>query len=111
LFGKEVNYKFKSVIGTIYQIFDKKGLYPTIKEKSAKLLYLAIKDHPFVDGNKRIASLLFIYFLEKNNYLYKKNGERKIIDTSLVALALVVATSKPEEKDIMINIITNLLED
>jgi len=72
---------------------------------------LTIKDHPFVDGNKRIASFLFVYFLEKNNYLFKKSGERKITDTSLVALSLLIATSKPEEKDIIINLITNFLRD
>jgi death-on-curing family protein len=109
LFGKEVNNKFRSVMGAIYQTFDKKELYSTIEEKSANLLYLIIKDHPFVDGNKRIASFLFVYFLEKNNYLFKKSGERKITDTTLVALTLLIATSKPEEKDIMIDIITNLL--
>ena len=111
LFGKEVNNKFKSIIGALYQTFNKKELYPTIEEKAANLLYLTIKDHPFVDGNKRIASFLFVYFLEKNNYLFKSNGERKIADTTLVALSLLIATSKPTEKDIMINIITNLLRD
>ncbi|MGE4546204.1 MAG: RhuM family protein [Desulfurella sp.] len=111
LFGSEQNDKLKSVIGTIYQTFDKKELYSTIEEKAANLFYLAIKDHPFIDGNKRIGSFLFVYFLEKNNYLYKKSGERKITDTTLVALTLLIATSKPEEKDIMINIITNLLKD
>lgn len=111
LFGKEVNNKFKSIIGAIYQTFDKKELYITIEEKAANLLYLIIKGHPFVDGNKRIASFLFVYFLDKNNYLFKKSGERKITDTTLVALALLIATSKPDEKDIMINIITNLLKD
>ncbi|MGC8881136.1 MAG: RhuM family protein [Minisyncoccia bacterium] len=111
LFALEVNNKFQSVMGAIYQTFGKKELYSTIEEKSANLLYLIIKDHPFVDGNKRIASFLFVYFLEKNNYLFKKSGERKITDTTLVALALLIATSKPEEKDIMINIITNLLRD
>ena len=111
LFGKEVNNKFKSIIGAIYQTFDKKELYTTIEEKAANLLYLIIKGHPFVDGNKRIASFLFVYFLDKNNYLFKKSGERKITDTTLVALALLIATSKPDEKDIMINIITNLLKD
>jgi death-on-curing family protein len=111
LFGKEVNNKFKSIIGALYQTFNKKELYPTIEEKAANLLYLTIKDHPFVDGNKRIASFLFVYFLEKNNYLFKSNGERKIADTTLVALSLLIVTSKPTEKDIMINIITNLLRD
>jgi death-on-curing family protein len=111
LFGREVDNKFRAIIGTIYQTFDKKELYPTIGDKSANLLYLTIKDHPFVDGNKRIASFLFVYFLEKNNYLFKKSGERKITDTSLVALSLLIATSKPEEKDIIINLITNFLRD
>ena len=111
LFGREVNNRFKSIIGAIYQTFDKKELYQTIEEKAANLLYLTIKDHPFVDGNKRIATFLFVYFLDKNNYLFKKSGEQKIIDTTLVALALLIATSKPEEKDIMISLITNLLRD
>lgn len=111
LFGREVNNKFKSIIGTIYQTFDKKELYQTIEEKAANLLYLIIKDHPFLDGNKRIAIFLFIYFLEKNNYLFKKSSEPKIIDTTLVALALLIATSNANEKNIMINIITNLLKD
>lgn len=111
LFGREVNNKFKSIIGTIYQTFDKKELYQTIEEKAANLLYLIIKDHPFLDGNKRIALFLFIYFLEKNNYLFKKSSEQKIIDTTLVALALLIATSNANEKNIMINIITNLLKD
>ena len=111
LFGREVNNRFKSIIGAIYQTFDKKELYQTIEEKAANLLYLTIKDHPFVDGNKRIATFLFVYFLDKNNYLFKKSGEQKIIDTTLVALALLIATSKPEEKDVMISLITNLLRD
>jgi len=111
LFGREVNNKFRPIIGTIYQTFDRKELYPTIEEKSANLLYLTIKDHPFVDGNKRIASFLFVYFLEKNNCLFKKSGERKITDTTLVALSLLIATSKPEEKEVIINLITNFLRD
>ena len=111
LFGKEISNKFKTIIGSIYQTFDKKDLYHTIEEKAANLLYLIIKDHPFVDGNKRIASFIFIYFLDKNNYLLKKSGERKITDTTLTALSLLIAISKPEEKNIMINIVTNLLKD
>lgn len=111
LFGKEISNKFKTTIGSIYQTFDKKELYPTVEEKAANLLYLIIKDHPFIDGNKRIASFIFIYFLDKNNYLLKKSGERKITDTTLTALSLLIAISKPEEKNIMINIVTNLLKD
>ncbi|MCL5291462.1 MAG: virulence protein RhuM/Fic/DOC family protein [Actinobacteria bacterium] len=109
LFGQEYGEKFKGVIAAIYQTFDGEDLYPSIEEKSANLLYLTIKDHPFADGNKRIGSLLFIYFLEQNNALLKESGERKISDTALVALALLVATSNPKEKDVMIKIITNLL--
>ncbi len=109
LFGMEVNNKLTSIIGGVYQTFDKKELYETIEEKAANLLYLVIKDHPFVDGNKRIGSLLFIYFLEKNKCVLNENGERKINDSTLIALALLIASSDPKEKEIMINIITNLL--
>jgi death-on-curing family protein len=109
LFGSEVNDKLVSILGAVYQTFNKKNLYGTIEEKAANLLYLVIKDHPFVDGNKRIGSLLFIYFIEKNKYLFKKSGERKISDNALVALALLIANSDPREKEIMINIVTNLL--
>jgi prophage maintenance system killer protein len=110
LFGKEINHQFEGIINAIYQTFDAKDLYESIEEKVANLLYLAIKDHPFIDGNKRIGSLLFIYFLKKNNFLWKENGERKITDTTLVALSLLIAISSPKEKDIMVNIITNLLK-
>ncbi len=110
LFGQEYQAKFKSVIGSLYQTFGGKDLYPTVEEKAAHLLYLTIKDHPFADGNKRLASLLFIYFLERNKFLFKKSGERKITDTTLVALALLVAMSNPKEKEVMIKLITNLLK-
>ena len=110
LFGQEVGNRFESVLGAIYQTFDKKELYPSIEEKAANLLYLTIKDHPFIDGNKRIGSLLFLHFLTKNNYLLKATGERKINDNAIVALALLVASSSPNEKETMINIITNLLK-
>jgi len=111
LFGLEIENKFQSVIGNIYQTFENKELYATIEEKAANFLYLIIKDHPFVDGNKRIASFLFIYFLQKNNYLFKKDSTRKISDTALVTLALLIAVSEPKDKNVMINIITNLLMD
>ena len=110
LFGQEVNHKFDGIIGAIYQTFDEKELYHGVAEKAANLLYLIIKDHPFVDGNKRIGSLLFIYFLEKNNYLRRESGERKINDNTIVALALLIANSEPKEKEVMIKIITNLLK-
>jgi len=108
-FGIEVEKKFESAIENLRQTFAKKELYRTIEEKAAHLLYLTIKDHPFIDGNKRIASFLFIYFLDKNDYLYRKNGEKKINDNALVALALLIAESNPKEKDILIGIVTNLI--
>lgn len=111
LFGREYRGKFESVIKNLYQTFGKKELYPSITEKAAHLLYLIVKDHPFADGNKRIAAFLFIYFLHKNNYLYKKTGENKISDNALVALALLIAVSNPREKDVMIKIVTNLIAD
>lgn len=111
LFGIEVSERFKSVAGNLYQTFGGKELYTTIEEKAAHLLYLTIKDHPFSDGNKRIASFLFVYFLDKNNFLYKKNGERKINDNALVALALLIAGSNPKEKDVLVKIIMNLITD
>lgn len=110
LFGSERSGSFEGIVKGLYQTFSKKELYKTIEEKASHLLYLTIKDHPFSDGNKRIASFLFVYFLDKNNYLYKKTGERKINDNALVALALLIAVSSPNEKEIMIKIIMNLLK-
>ncbi len=110
IFGSEVGHKFESVAKNIYQTFGGKELYQSIENKAAHLLYFAIKDHPFVDGNKRIGSFLFVYFLDKNNYLFRESGERKINDNALVALALLVATSDPKEKNQMIALITQLLK-
>jgi len=110
LFGEEFDKKFESIIANLYQTFGGKELYRSIEEKSAHLLYFVIKDHPFADGNKRIASVLFIYFLKRNHYLLKQNGEPKINDNALVALALLIATSEPREKEVMIKLITNLLK-
>ena len=109
LFGNEYGEKFKAILGALYQTFGGKELYGSVEEKAANLLYLIIKDHPFNDGNKRIGSLLFVYFLERNRYLWRKTGERKISDTTLVALALLIAESDPKEKDVMIKLVTNLL--
>ncbi len=109
LFGQEVGGKLEAVLGSIYQTYGSKDLYSSIEEKAAHLLYLAIKDHPFVDGNKRIASLLFLLFLIENNYLVNKKGERKINDTALVALALLIAESKPAQKEAMVKLIANLI--
>ena len=110
LFGQESGCRFESIVGNLYQTFDKKELYPSVEEKAAHLLYFTIKDHPFNDGNKRIASMLFIYYLGKNKYLLKDSGEKKINDNAIVALSLLIATSDPSEKDVMIKIITNLLK-
>ena len=109
LFGQENSNRFKAILGSIYQTFDKKELYPSLEEKAAHLLYFIIKDHPFVDGNKRIASFLFVYFLDKNNFLYRKSGEKKINDNALTTLALLIAISDPKDKDRIIKIITNLI--
>lgn len=109
LFGKENSGRFEGIIKGLYQTFGWKEVYKSTEEKAAHLLYLIIKDHPFLDGNKRIASILFVYFLERNNYLHKKSGERKINDNALVALALLIAISDPKEKETMINIVTNLI--
>lgn len=109
LFGQENGEKFQGILGNIYQTFGKKELYPSLEEKAAHLLYFVIKDHPFVDGNKRIASFLFVYFLDKNDFLYRKTGEKKINDNALTALALLIAVSDPKEKDKLIRILTNLL--
>jgi prophage maintenance system killer protein len=109
LFGKEKDNSFKSSISTIYQTFDKKDLYPSVEEKAANLLYLVTKNHSFVDGNKRIAAFLFLYFLEKNKLLFTKGGEKRIPDNALVALTLMIAVSQPSEKDTMTKVIVNLI--
>ena len=110
LFGQEYGDKFKAILGNIRQTFGGQELYPSIEEKAAHLLYFIIKDHPFADGNKRTGSFLFIYFLDKNDYLYRDSGEKKINDNALVALALLIAVSNPKDKETMIKIITNLLK-
>lgn len=109
LFGQEKDKSFESSLGAIYQTFDGKELYPTIEEKAANLLYLIVKNHSFVDGNKRIAAALFICFLQKNGILLRKDGSKRIDNNSLVALTLMIAISKPSEKEIMIKVILNLL--
>ena len=101
----------EGIFNSIRQSFCGKELYLSLEEKAAHLLYFIIKQHPLVDGNKRVASLLFIIFLTKNKYLYRKDGERKINDNALVALALLIAESKPVEKEVMISLVTNLLSN
>jgi len=108
-FGKEKDSSFKSSINSIYQTFNGADLYPSIEEKAANLLYFITKNHSFTDGNKRIAAFLFLYFLEKNGILFDQNGNKRIADNTLVALTLMIAVSKPEEKDTMIKVIVNLI--
>src|SRR3989344_8835948 len=110
LFGQEYHGKFEGIVKGLCQTFGGKELYPSIEAKAAHLLYLTIKDHPFADGNKRSASFLFVYFLDKNNFLYRDSGEKKINDNALVALALLIAVSDPKDKETMVKIITNLLQ-
>jgi len=109
LFGHEKDKSFRSSIATIHQTFEKVDLYPSIEEKAANLLYFVVKNHSFTDGNKRIAAFLFLYFLEKNNVLRNEKGEKRIADNTLVALTLMIAVSKPDEKDTMVKIIVNLI--
>src|SRR3989344_929601 len=110
LFGQEYEGKLQGIIGNIYQTFGGKELYSSLEEKAAHLLYFIIKDHPLADGNKRTASFLFVYFLDKNNFLYRESGEKKINDNALTALALLIAISDPKDKEVMVKIITNLLQ-
>lgn len=109
LFGHEKDKSFKSSLLTIYQTFDGIDLYPSIEEKAANLLYFITKNHSFSDGNKRIAALLFLYFLEKNKILYDVYGNKRIADNTLVALTLMIAVSNPIERDTIIKVIVNLI--
>ena len=109
LFGNEKDDSFKSSIGQIYQTFDGKELYPSVEEKAAMLLYLVTKNHSFSDGNKRIAATLFLWFLNNNKILYNSDGSKRIADSTLVALTLMIAESKTEEKDVMVKVVVNLI--
>jgi len=109
LFGREKDNSFSSSLDTIYQTFDGKELYPSIEEKAAHLLYFIVKNHSFVDGNKRIAAAIFTWFLERNGLLYKSDRTKRIADNALVALTLMIAMSDPKEKDVIAKIIVNLI--
>ena len=109
LFGNEKDESFKSSIGQIYQTFGGKELYPSVEEKAAMLLYLVTKNHSFSDGNKRIAATLFLWFLNNNGILYRENGTKRLADNTLVALTLMIAESRTEEKDVMVKVVVNLI--
>jgi len=109
IFGYERDGSFQGILKTIYQTFDSKELYSSLNEKAAHLIYFIIKDHPFSDGNKRIGSFVFIYFLRLNQIDYRTNGEKKINDNTLVALALLIAESDPKDKEILVALVSNLL--
>ncbi|MDP3042313.1 MAG: virulence protein RhuM/Fic/DOC family protein [Candidatus Omnitrophota bacterium] len=109
LFGAERDKSFKSSVSSIYQTFDGKNLYPSIEEKAANLLYFIVKNHSFVDGNKRIAASIFLWFLERNGILYKEDGSKRIADNALVALTLMIAESKPSERDVIVILVVNLI--
>lgn len=109
LFGNEKDDSFKSSIGQIYQTFGGEELYPSVEEKAAMLLYLVTKNHSFSDGNKRIAATLFLWFLNNNGILYRLDGSKRLADNTLVALTLMIAESKTEEKDVMVKVVVNLI--
>lgn len=109
IFGSERDGSFQGILKTIYQTFDSKELYSSLNEKAAHLIYFIIKDHPFSDGNKRIGSFVFIFFLRLNQIDYRANGEKKINDNTLVALALLIAESDPKDKELVVALVSNLL--
>ena len=109
LFGREKDASFQSSVRTIYQSFDGEDLYPSVEEKAANLLYFVVKNHSFSDGNKRIAAFLFVWFLARNHCLYHPDGSRRLADNALVALTLLIAESKPEDKDTMVTLVVNMI--
>lgn len=109
LFGREKDRSFESSVRTIYQSFGGQDLYPSVEEKAANLLYFVVKNHSFSDGNKRIAAFLFVYFLDRNGCLYHPDGARRLADNALVALTLLIAESKPEDKDTLVTLVVNLI--
>ena len=109
LFGVEKDKSFHSSIGQIYQTWDGQELYPSVEEKAAMLLYLVVKNHSFVDGNKRIAATLFLWFLQNNGILYRPDGVKRIADGTLVALTLMIAESRMDEMDILVKVVVNLI--
>ena len=109
LFGREKDKGLESAIGAVYQAFNGRDLYPSLEEKAAHLLYFVVKNHAFVDGNKRIGAFLFIWFLDSNGLLYRADGTKRLADNALVALTLLIAESKPGEKDLLCKVVVNLI--
>lgn len=109
LFGREKDKSLQSSLNVIFQTFNGKDLYPSIEEKGAHLLYFLVKNHSFTDGNKRIAAALFLWFFEKNNMLYAHDGTKRIADNALVAMTLLIAESKPADKEVLVNVVINLI--
>lgn len=109
LFGHEKDDSFKSSIGQIYQTFDGVELYPSVEQKAAMLLYLVVKNHSFSDGNKRIAATLFLWFMQNNGILYNCDGSKRIADATLVAITLMIAESRPEDMEMMVKVVVNLM--
>jgi len=109
LFGRERDKSLASSLQTIFQTFGGKDLYPTLEEKAAHFLYFLVKNHPFVDGNKRIAATLFLWFLEKNAALYRSDGTKRIADNALVAMTLLIAESRAQEKDLLTRVLVHLI--
>ena len=110
LFGVEKDESFKGAVGNVFQSFGGRDLYPTLEEKAAHLLYFVVKDHSFLDGNKRIAAAVFLYFLDRNHALFTPAGEKAIDDSALVAMTILIAESKPEEKDVMVALVMHFLK-
>jgi prophage maintenance system killer protein len=111
LFGKEKDRSLRGSLGAVMQSFDGRDLYPSLEEKAAHLLYFLVKNHSFVDGNKRVAAALFLWFMGKNGILYRADGSRHIADNALVAITLMIAESDPAQKDILTRVVVNLIKD
>jgi prophage maintenance system killer protein len=109
LFGREKDESLRGSLDNVFQTFEGKELYPSLEEKAANLLYFLVKNHSFVDGNKRIAAALFLWFLEKNRFLYRRDGTKRIADNALVAMCLLIAESRPGEKNILVQVVANLI--
>jgi prophage maintenance system killer protein len=109
LFGREKDESLLGSLNDVFQTFEGKELYPSLEEKAANLLYFLVKNHSFVDGNKRIAAALFLWFLKKNRFLYRKDGTKRIAENALVAITLLIAESRPAEKDILVRVVVNLI--